>query len=104
MYTSVIAKMPAAAASIQFIPNVLAGDLSQDGSVLVGNLPNSFETFRWTQATGVVPLGRATVPTLGVGAGSPDVSWDGTKVSATILSNDGTQAVAGQWTLGSGWQ
>jgi probable HAF family extracellular repeat protein len=96
--------LPASAATIQFIPNTLATDLSQDGSVLVGNLPNSFETFRWTQATGVVPLGRATVPTIGIGAGSPDVSYDGTKVSATILSDSGTQAVAGQWTLGSGWQ
>ena len=93
-----------AAPSIQFLGAVLPTDLSQDGSVVVGNLPGSFETFRWTQSTGVVPLGRPTVPTLGTGAGSPDVSWDGTKVSATILSDSGTQAVAGRWTLGSGWQ
>ena len=91
-------------ASIQFIGATLPTDLSYDGSVVVGNLPSSFETFRWTQAGGVVPLGRPTVPTLGLGAGSPDVSWDGTKVSATILSDSGTQQVAGQWTLGSGWQ
>ena len=94
----------ASAASIQFIGQTLPTDLSYDGSVVVGNLPSSFETFRWTQAGGVVPLGRPTVPTLGIGAGSPDVSWDGTKVSATILSDSGTQSIAGQWTLGSGWQ
>lgn len=91
-------------AVIQFLGPTLPTDLSYDGSVVVGNLPGNFETFRWTQSTGVVPLGRPTVPTLGVGAGSPDVSWDGTKVSATILSDSGTQALAGQWTLGGGWQ
>ena len=94
----------APAATLQLLGPVLPTDLSADGSVVVGNLPNSFETFRWTQAGGVVPLGRPTVPTLGTGAGSPDVSWDGTKVSATILSDSGTQALAGQWTLGGGWQ
>ena len=90
--------------SIQFIGSTLPTDLSQNGAVVVGNLPTSFETFRWTEETGVVPLGRATVPTLGTGAGSPDVSWDGTKVSATILSDDGTKAVPGRWTLDSGWE
>ena len=94
----------ASAAGIQFLGAALPTDLSQNGSVVVGNLPGSFETFRWTQATGVVPLGRATVPVLGTGAGSPDVSWDGTKISATILSDAGTQAVQGRWVQGDGWQ
>ena len=79
-------------------------DLSADGSVAVGNTNGIFETFRWTQATGVVPLGRATVPALGTGAGTPDVSWDGTRISATILDDTGTKATAGRWTLSSGWQ
>lgn len=79
-------------------------DLSANGSVAVGNTNAAFETFRWTSATGVVPLGRATVPVLGVGAGTPDVSWDGTHVSATILDNSSTYATPGVWTLGSGWQ
>ena len=79
-------------------------DLSADGSVAVGNTNGVFETFRWTQATGIVPLGRATVPVLGTGAGTPDVSWDGTKVSATIIDNTNTYGTAGIWTLGSGWQ
>jgi MYXO-CTERM domain-containing protein len=79
-------------------------DLSADGSVAVGNTNGAFETFRWTQATGVVPLGRATVPVIGTGGGTPDVSWDGTQVSATILDDAGTRATAGRWSLGSGWQ
>ena len=66
-------------------------DLSADGSVAVGNTNGAFETFRWTQATGVVPLGRASVPAIGVGGGTPDVSWDGTQISATILDDAGTK-------------
>ena len=82
----------------------LACDISADGSVVVGNTEGAYETFRWTAETGLVNLGRGTVAALGVGAGSPNVSSDGTKVSATITSDDGTFATAGLWTLGSGWQ
>jgi len=76
-------------------------DMSTDGSVLVGNDVN-FETVRWTADTGVVNLGRGTFP-LGVGAGSPDCSDDGTKVSATIITADGQFATQGLWTEGVGW-
>src|SRR5688500_14148782 len=79
-------------------------DLSYDGSVAVGNTNAVFETFRWTQPTGIVPLGRATVPVISTGAGTPDVSWDVTRVSATIIDDSGTVGTAGRWTLGSGWQ
>ena len=44
------------------------------------------------------------MPVLGTGAGAPDVSADGTRISATILGDDGTYATQGVWTLGSGWQ
>lgn len=101
---AVAAPAVASAATLQMLGSCLPTDLSADGSVIAGNLPSSFETFRWTQSTGIVPLGRATVPTLGIGAGSPDISWDGTKISASILSDAGTQMVGGQWTLGSGWR
>jgi uncharacterized membrane protein len=102
--TAIVSIASCNAASIEFIGSVLATDISADGSVVVGNTEGDFETFRWTSATGVVPLGRATVPVLGVGAGTPDVSDDGTKVSATILDDTGTLATQGLWTLGSGWQ
>ncbi len=81
-----------------------ATDISADGSVVVGNTQGDYETFRWTEEAGMVPLGLATVPVLGGGAGTPDVSADGTKVSATILSMDSTYGTQGLWTLGSGWQ
>jgi len=80
-----------------------ATDISADGSVVVGNTEGVYETFRWTQETGTVPLGLATA-SLGGGAGTPDVSADGTKVSATILGRDGTYGTQGLWTLGVGWQ
>lgn len=90
--------------TFEMIGTCLATDVSADGSVVVGNTFGEYETFRWTTVDGIVPLGRATVPVLGVGAGTPDVSSDGTRISATILSDDGTHTMQGLWTLGSGWQ
>ena len=95
----------ACAASITFLgSSATPSDVSGDGSVVVGNIQGTFETFRWTQSTGVVPLGRATVPVIGTGAGTPDVSWDGTKISATIMDDTNTAGTAGRWTQGAGWQ
>jgi len=73
-------------------------DISADGSVIVGNT-NGWEAFRWTKHDGMVRLGNK-----GPIAGTPDVSDDGTKVSATISSDDGTYYTWGLWTLGLGWQ
>lgn len=82
----------------------IATDVSANGTVLVGNTvgDGAYETFRWTQETGIVRLGRATVPVIGTGAGTPDVSYDGTRISATILSSDGF-ATQGIWDLQTGW-
>lgn len=81
----------------------LASDVSADGSVIVGNMPDTYEAFRWTAADGIVRLGRPTLPTLGVASGLPGVSGDGTRVSATILSDDGTYGTQGLWVQGTGW-
>ena len=91
---TLLANASASAASIQFIGGNFVTDFSQDGSVATGNTGGTFETFRWTKPTGVVPLGRATVPVIGTGAGSPDISWDRTKISATILSVSPSQTPA----------
>jgi uncharacterized membrane protein len=92
------------AVTFEFVaPRGYAGtDVSADGSVVVGNIvgDGSFETFRWTQPGGAVRLGRPTVPVLGTGAGSPDVSWDGDRVSATILGDDNF-ANMGVWENGA---
>jgi hypothetical protein len=74
--------------------------VSEDGKVVTGN-DNSFVSFRWTQATGLVSLGR---PQLGGGAGLPGISADGTRVAYTIERLDSTYRTQGLWTLGSGWQ
>jgi uncharacterized membrane protein len=79
--------------------------VSGDGSVVAGNsADNTFETVRWTQSMGVQFLGGATVPTLGTGAGTPGISDDGTRISATILSEDATHMLQGVWSEGAGWQ
>jgi len=104
VFTSAMVEAVSAEVTLEFIGTVLATDVSADGSVIVGNTFGEYETFRWTTAGGVVPLGRATVPELGVGAGTPNVSSDGTRVSGTILGADDTYATQGIWTLGQGWQ
>lgn len=92
------------AADFQIIGPGLASDVSADGSVVVGNTDLNYETFRWTSATGIVPLGRATVPVITTGAGVPEVSADGTRISATIIDDTNTMGTPGLWTLGLGWQ
>ena len=81
-------------------------DVSADGSVMVGNVvfDGTYETFRWTAETGFVRLGRATVPVIGSGAGTPDVSYDGAKVSATIITSDNQFATQGVWDAESLWR
>lgn len=82
----------------------LPTDVSSNGSVVVGNIQGPYETFYWTSETGALPLGRATVPVTGGGAGSPDVSADGTKVSATITTDDNLYETQGIWDINVGWQ
>ncbi|HVZ93093.1 MAG TPA: hypothetical protein VG797_01140 [Phycisphaerales bacterium] len=101
---SALAANALAGATVEFLPpGILATDLSADGSVLVGNVifDGSYETFRWTHDTGWTRLGRGTVNSIGVGGGSPDISYDGTKISASILSSDNQQTM-GIWDLATG--
>ena len=94
-----------AAPTIEFLPvGFLLTDLSEDGSHGCGNVQGdgSFETFLWSRGEGVARLGRATVPAIGTGAGSPDISYDGSRVSATILSSDNFQT-QGRWEFNVGW-
>jgi hypothetical protein len=87
-------------------PGFYVTDLSYDGTAAAGNITAdwSYETFRWTRDSGVIPLGRGSIPALGVGGGSPDISYNGDRVSAMIVTEDGTMATLGRWTLDEGWQ
>jgi uncharacterized membrane protein len=100
---AVLASPASAAVTFEIIGEGYATDVSDDGTVVVGNLQASYEPFRWTAATGVVPLGRSSVEVLRVGGGIPAVSADGTRVSSTILGADSTYATQGLWILGQGW-
>jgi len=102
------------AGTLEFIGDGIGiTDMSRDGRVIVGNTVSdyAYETWRWVQGdpNGWQRLGRATVPVLGSGAGSPDVSYDGTRVSATILgggtsnSREEYYQTSGIWKLGGGW-
>jgi hypothetical protein len=76
--------------------------VSYDGNVVTGTTTSGTLTaFRWTQATGLVSLGR---PMLVGGAGLPGISADGTRIAFGIGSLDGSYSTQGLWTLGSGWQ
>ncbi|MCC6677825.1 MAG: hypothetical protein IT436_11820 [Phycisphaerales bacterium] len=106
MVLSAAAGIASAQATIDFLPpGYLISDLSRDGSVAAGNVAGdgSYETFRWTAVGGVERLGRASVPVIGRGAGTPDISYDGTRVSASILSTDG-YLTQGVWDVMTGWQ
>jgi uncharacterized membrane protein len=87
----------------ELLPGMYPLDMSADGSVIVGN-DIAFETVRWTRSTGIENLGRGTFGPLGIGAGTPDVSDDGTRISATILMDNGALATQGVWTEGQGWE
>jgi uncharacterized membrane protein len=97
--------MSAARAEVTFeiIGEFAALDISADGSVVCGNTNGVYETCIWTAEGGLVPLGRATVPVFGSGAGTPDISDDGTRVSATITGGDDTYITQGVWIEGVGW-
>ncbi|MDX9912774.1 MAG: GC-type dockerin domain-anchored protein [Phycisphaerales bacterium] len=90
--------------TITFLPvGYIISDMSADGTVGCGNLIGPYETFIWTEAAGPVLLGRATVPIIGTGAGSPDISYDGTIISATIIDDTLSFATPGVWSEGI-WQ
>ncbi len=82
----------------------LISSLSYDGTAGAGNVlwDYSYETFRWTSVGGVERLGRASVPVINQGAGTPDISFSGRQVSASILSTD-VQLTQGLWDAGTGW-
>lgn len=91
--------------TIEFLPaGFILGDLSEDGTMGAGNVifDGSYETFRWTRAGGVVRLGRDTVIPIGVGGGTPDISYDGSRVSASILGSD-NRMTWGLWDSVNGW-
>lgn len=81
-----------------------ATSVSADGNWVAGNTVGPYEAFRWSESTGIELLGMASVPVLGVGGGTPDISADGTRISSTILSADSTYTTAGIWAEGAGWQ
>ena len=89
--------------TVEVIDGAYGTSLSSDGSVMAGNLQGNYETFRWTQAGGIEPLGMSSVEVLGRGAGTPDISDDGMKISATILGADSTYMTAGIWSEAEGW-
>lgn len=95
----------AMAQSVTILPsNYYVSDFSYDGRYAAGNMAGPYETFRWSVQTGPVLLGRATLPTLGVAAGSPDISYAGDRVSASITNTAGTLMTQGLWDMyGEGW-
>ncbi len=92
------------AQSVTILPNsYYVSDFSYDGTAAVGNLAGPFETFRWSADTGPVLLGRATLPALGVAAGSPDISHDGTRISASVTDANIEFMTQGIWDINDGW-
>jgi uncharacterized membrane protein len=87
------------AQSFQVLGPISATDVNADGAVVVG-FGDGGEVFRWTEATGLVMLGRA-VPQF---AGTPGVSDDGMRIGATIADEGLAFTTQGVWTDGAGWR
>jgi hypothetical protein len=94
----------AAAQTITWMPNdYIVLDLSEDGSAAAGYYIFDHHTFRWTTENGIELLGSNPVDYIGTTAGTPDISYDGTSVSASIINSDFTLKTQGIWTEGQGW-
>ncbi len=104
---TLFASASSAEVTFQYIADGYIGlGVSNGGAVVTGNsvTDQTYETFRWTEAGGIERLGRATNPVLGTGAGGPEISADGTRISATILNTAGTLMVPGVWEDGVWWE
>ena len=78
--------------------------ISWDGTKIAGNTVGAYDPFRWTRTGGFVNLGMGAAGTVGVSAGKPGISANGSRVAATICGPDSTYYTQGLWTEGSGWQ
>jgi len=88
--------------AVDAIDGGLISGLSSDGRAAVGQ-DFDYGSFRWTPEGGFVSLGRNPYLQLGVGGGMPRISGDGQVIASTMLSNDGSYATSGRWTVGGGW-
>jgi uncharacterized membrane protein len=101
----VMAGAAAAETTFEIIGEFYLLDLSADGSVGAGNTTDGlYETFRWTAAEGMVRLGMSSVAILSKGAGNPNISADGNRISASIATMDSLYLTQGRWTKGLGWE
>lgn len=98
-----LAAPASAAVVIEWLGGHYPFELSSDGKAAAGNTSTYFNAFRWTAETGVVDLGMSTAEVLGGGGGTPDISDDGLRVSATVITPDSLYATQGIWTKGVGW-
>ncbi|MFT5314555.1 MAG: hypothetical protein ACI9UK_000376 [Candidatus Krumholzibacteriia bacterium] len=99
-----LATPASAVPGIEWLGNNYPFDMSSDGTAVAGNTAVGFDAFRWTPTTGVIELGMSTSQVLGNGAGTPDISDDGLRVSATVITPDSLYATQGIWTKGVGWE
>lgn len=98
--------LPALAeSSLIWIDGMTISRLSADGSAAAGNSTDgTYSPCRWSAQDGVVRLGQSSGELLGRGAGIPDISADGTRISSTIASLDSLHLTQGRWTKGLGWE
>jgi len=108
MAAALIGSRAHAAATFQYLfdfnnSSSILTSVSSNGNVVVGQMPSggTYVPCLWTQATGLVSMGRA--PHLGAG-GTALVSGDGSVVAASIGSPDSSYTTQGRWTQASGWQ
>jgi len=81
-----------------------ATDISSDGSVVVGVTADTYETWRWTKASGRSLLGRFGGEAKINHRSSPDVSDDGRIISSTVLTQNALSETVALWSEKTGWE
>jgi uncharacterized membrane protein len=93
-----------AGVTFEMIGNGFPTGVSADGSAVVGVMPGTYEVFRWTAASGVVPLGMCSGCVLGRVGSMPSISEDGRVIAGSILTADSLYVTPGLWREATGWQ
>lgn len=91
--------------TFEFMGDFFVHSLSMDGTKAAGlTTDGSYETCRWSADSGIQLLGMNAAVIVGRSAGTPGISYDGTRIGATIATSDSLYVTGGRWTQGARWE
>lgn len=98
--------VPASAQNtIEFLGEFTVMGVSNDGTAAAGlSFDGTYEAIRWTPDAGLVRLGMSSGALIGRSGGLAEISADGQRVAASIVTADTLYQTTGRWTKGEGWE